>query len=61
MEDPQFPLRLADIKETNDSAQARAWCQNGYLLLGLRENKFILDDNLSGNEFIYSLGLPEDE
>jgi hypothetical protein len=56
----RYPLRAINVKEISGEENANAEIKNGYLILGVRTNRFIVDDGVFDEEFIYSLAKPED-
>jgi len=56
----KYPLKVAEVMEVSGKENASLEIKNGYLLLGVRTNRFIVDDGVYDEEFIYSLAKPED-
>ena len=61
MKKPKYPMTTSDIKEVSGAEEANRLAAQGYCLLGVRVNRFLVDDNEFSNEFIYSMGKKKED
>lgn len=54
-------MAASDIKEVSGAEEANKLAAQGYYLLGVRVNRFLVDDNEFSNEFIYSMGKKKED